>query len=289
MMQSCMTTDRQNIQDDLNTLQQWSDKWKLSLNASKCKTLHIGKDNVNHSYVMSTPSGQVILESKTCEKDLGVWIDDNLSFDEHISQAVKRANAKLAMIRRTFTYMDKKMLVQLYTSLVRPILEYGNVIWSPHLQSHINQLEGVQHHATRMLSSISHLPYSDRLKELNLPSLSYRRMRGDAIEMYKYCHNNYNVDKKPFNLVNEMNNQSVTRNHGFKVKKEKTNTSIRSRFFGNRAANMWNALPASIVNAPSLDAFKWCLDEHWKAHRFVEDMRTIPFHRTISNASINFW
>ncbi len=86
-----------------------------------------------------------------------------------------------------------------------------------------------------------------------------------------------------------MNNESVTRNHGFKVKKEKNNTSVRSRFFGNRVANMWNALPASIVNALSLDAFKCRLDEHWKAHRFVEDMRTIPFHRTISNASINFW
>ena len=137
------------------------------------------------------------------------------------------------------------MLVQLYTSLVRPLLEYGNVIWSPHLQCHINQLEGVQHRATRMLSAISHLPYSDRLKELDLPSLSFRRMRGDAIEMYKYCHNNYNVDKKPFTLVSDINNQSVTRNHGFKVKKEKNTTSIRSRFFGNRAANMWNALPAS--------------------------------------------
>ncbi len=286
---SSTPTDRSSIQDDLNTLQQWSEKWQLSFNASKCKTLHLGKDNVQHGYSMVSTSGQVILEQTPCEKDLGVLMDDKLSFDEHICQAVKRANSKLAMIRRTFTHMDKIMLVQLYTSLVRPILEYGNVIWSPHLQSHINQLEGVQHRATKMLSTISHLAYSDRLKELNLPSLSFRCMRGDAIEMYKCCHNKYNVDKKPFTLLNDINSQSVTRNHGFKVRKEKNKNPVRSRFFGNRVANTWNALPTSIVNAPSLNAFKSCLDEHWKPYKFIEDMRTVPFHRTVSNASINFW
>ncbi len=286
---STTPTDRASIQEDLNTLQQWSEKWQLSFNASKCKTLHLGKENVRHGYSMASTSGQVTLEQTTCEKDLGVLIDDKLSFDEHISQAVKRANTKLAMIRRTFTHLDKNMLVQLYTSLVRPILEYGNVIWSAHLQSHINQLEGVQHRATKMLSTISHLSYPDRLKELNLPSLSFRRMRGDVIEMYKYCHNKYNVDNKPFTLLNDVNNQSVTRNHGFKVRKEKTTNAVRSRFFGNRVANTWNALPASIVNAPSLNAFKNRLDEHWKSYKFIEDMRTIPFHRTVSNASINFW
>ncbi len=65
---------------------------------------------------MTPPSGQVFLESTTFEKDLGGWIDNTLSFDERINKAVKRANAKLAMIRRTFTYMDKKMLCS-YTHL----------------------------------------------------------------------------------------------------------------------------------------------------------------------------
>ena len=238
---------------------------------------------------MKSTSGPVILDQTTCEKDLGIMIDSELGFDVHISLAVKKANAKLAMIRRTFVYMDKKMLVQLYTALVRPIIEYGNIIWSPHLQRHIKQLEGVQHRATKLLSSLSSLPYSERLKELNLPSLSYRRMRGDAIEMYKYCHNEYQVTKSPFTYVRDANSQSITRDHGFKVRKEKTTTAVRTRFFGNRVSNMWNALPTDIVNAPSLNAFKNRLDDHWKSYRFVEDMRTIPFHRTVSNASINYW
>ncbi len=105
---------------------------------------------------MKSKSSVVTLQETTCEKDLGILVDNSLSFDKHICEAIKKANKKLAMIRRTFVYLDKKMLVQLYTSLVRPIIEYGNVIlWSPHLQYHVNQLEGVQHRATRMLSSLA--------------------------------------------------------------------------------------------------------------------------------------
>ncbi len=57
---SSTPTDRENIQKDLNTLQQWSDKWQLSFNASKCKTLNLGKDNVQHGYTMvSTPQAYI--------------------------------------------------------------------------------------------------------------------------------------------------------------------------------------------------------------------------------------
>ncbi len=164
--------DRRSMQEDINTLQQWSDKWQLSFYADKCKTLYLGKNNVKQHYSMMSNSSAVTLEETTCEKDLGILVDNTLSFDQHICEAVKKANKKLAMIRRTFVYLDKKMLVQLYTSLVRPILEYGNVIWSPHLQSHIQQLEGVQHRATKMLASLANMPYTQRLTELNLPSLA---------------------------------------------------------------------------------------------------------------------
>ena len=57
----------------------------------------------------------------------------------------------------------------------------------------------------------------------------------------------------------------------------------------NIIPNTWNALPTNIVNAPSLDAFKNRLDDHWKNYQFIEDMRTVPLHRTVSNAAINFW
>ena len=101
------------------------------------------------------------LEETVAEKDLGVFIDNNLTFDKHITEA-KKANTKLAMIKITFVYLDKDLLTPLFTSLVRPLLEYGNIMWSPSLQHHIKTIEAVQHRATRLIPGLADRPYEER-------------------------------------------------------------------------------------------------------------------------------
>ena len=173
---------------------------------AKCTSLYLGKDTAKHVYTMSSSQGPPVnlVESKV-EKDLGVLIDNSLNFDERITTAIKKANSKLGMIKRAFVYLDKDMLKPLYTALIRPHLEYGNIVWAPVQQQHIKALEAVQHRATRLIPNLCDLPYEERLKELKLPSLSYRRMRGDMVEVYKYCHGLYQVDRNPFTLMSEVN------------------------------------------------------------------------------------
>lgn len=81
------------------------------------------------------------------------------------------------------------MFVLLYKALVRPHLEYGQVIWHPHLRRHINMIEAVQQRATKQVPALKDLSYEDRLRRLKLPTLAYRRHRGDMIETYKTLHN----------------------------------------------------------------------------------------------------
>jgi len=76
----------------------------------------------------------------------------------------------------------------LYSSLVRPHLDYECVVWQPYLLKDIRALEAVQRRATRLLPNLAHLTYSDRPKSLNLPSLYYRRLRMDMIMTYKILH-----------------------------------------------------------------------------------------------------
>ena len=79
----------------------------------------------------------------------------------------------------------------LYKALVRSHLEYAIAVWCPYKKGDISLLEKVQRGATKLIGSIKHLPYVDRLKKLKLPTLKYRRARGDMIELFKILHGFY--------------------------------------------------------------------------------------------------
>ncbi len=70
------------------------------------------------------------------EKDLGVTIDDKLSFDQHINEKMKTANKFLETIRRNFSYIGIDNFSQLYKAVIRPHLLFANQIWAPHLKKH---------------------------------------------------------------------------------------------------------------------------------------------------------
>ena len=130
----------------------------------------------------------------TSENDLGVLVDNKLLFREHIAKKVGTAN--LGLIFKTFEFMDKDMFVNLYKSLDRPHLEYTMpVIRPPRSKKDIISIENVQRRATHLVKSVSHLGYADRLKTLGLPTLEYRRERGDMIQVYKIVNNIDKVDK----------------------------------------------------------------------------------------------
>ena len=150
----------------------------------KCKVLHLGRRNLHYEYNM----GDLTLETATEEKDLGVIIeslDDKLKFDKHTEAQVNKANKVLGLIQRSFETLDKETLVWLFKALVRPHLEYCNTVTYPVYEKDAKLLEGVQRRATKMVPEMKNYDYANRLKKLALPSLAYRRKRGDMIEVYK--------------------------------------------------------------------------------------------------------
>ena len=174
--------DNELLQQDISATTSWSTIWQLPFNIPKSHSLHLGYSNRRHQYTLN---GQ-LLEATREEKDLGVIIDDQLKFRNHAAAAVKRANRVLGCIKRTIKYKEKEMIVPLYTALVRPLLEYGNVIWSPRFVGDNKLVEGVQRRATKLIPSIKDLEYMARLEELKLPSLEHRRRRGDAIQAFNW-------------------------------------------------------------------------------------------------------
>ena len=247
--------NKEDIQRDLIKLQEWSDKWNLRYNVEKCKVLHIGQNNPEEIYMMG--SDDKILSTCDNEKDLGVTFDKDLSFDVHIQNATKKANRALGLIRRAFDFLDKDMFIKLYKALVRPHLEYGNLIWHPRLKRQSIAIENVQRRATKILNCCKDMTYTERLKFLKLPTLKHRRQRGDLIETFKIFHGHTDIS---FQQLFRESDYDRTRNSEGKLTRSFAKKPIRAEFFTNRIVNIWNALAPEIKFAQSINNFKNLLD-----------------------------
>ena len=245
-------SDQQALQDDLRSLENWSRKWLLKFNENKCKVIHFGHNNPETDYNLNGKP----LEKSDEEKDLGIQVSKNFKFSNHVSKIAAKANSVLGRIRRTFTYFDIENVRLLYTSLVRPHLEYGVQSWSPHYKKDIEKLEQVQRRATRLVPHLRDAPYEERLKAFNLTSLEERRKRGDAIETYKLVKGIENVDHEQFFRVIREGPSVNTRGHPYKLETQQVRTERRRNFFSIRAVKTWNKLPREVVTAENLNRFK---------------------------------
>ena len=250
--------DQDDLQKDLNSLYDWTKNSLLQFNSEKCSTMTISRQPAEErKYYMN---GNELKRTHT-ERDLGVIIDEKLTFEEHISSKIKKANSMIGLIRRTYTYLDDRTFLLLYKALVRPHLEYCNQIWHPYLQKHIAALENVQRRATRMIPGNKNLNYQERLTKLKLPSLAYRRMRGDLIEIYKITTGKY--DNSVSNSLFTFNNRT-SRNHRLKLKIHRPYTNLRKNSFTLRSITTWNKLPESIVLSESTKIFESKLDKYFQ-------------------------
>ena len=251
-------TDKQILQDDLNKLLQWSEKWLLEFNQDKCKTMHIGRNNPKYIYHMNTTP----LISTDVEKDLGVLVTSDLKVSSQVSKVASKANCVVGQIRRSFTFMDKQMFSSLYKSLVRPIMEYAVQAWSPYLEQDKLKLEKVQRRATKIVPELSELPYEERLAQLGLPSLEARRERGDLIEVFNILKGFENIDRTTFfHLASEIG-PNITRGSSLKLNKPRWPTTKRNKFFDTRVINKWNELPEWVVSSETINTFKNNLDRY---------------------------
>ena len=199
------------------------------------------------------------------KKDLGVVIDSDLTFDEHILTKVRVANATVGLIRRTFSYLDPVMFLMLFTAFVRPHLEYAVAVWSPHLKKHIDAIENVQIRATKLVDGFGKLTYQERLEKLNLQTLAYRRLRGDIIEIYKHFHR-YDQKILPPSFTRRTR---PSRQHGFQlheINPEDGERGPHSNFLYQRIIRVWNELPRSTIVADNINTFKNNLDAHLDEH-----------------------
>ena len=128
-------TDITLIQADLDALVKWSQDWLMEFNTDKCKYMLIGQSSRtkrNHLAQLtmeSKPDGKrITLERTKCERDLGIMVNENLSWNEQVTTSANKANVVLGQLRRAFKYWTVNTCRKLYTALVMPHLEYASPV-----------------------------------------------------------------------------------------------------------------------------------------------------------------
>ena len=187
--------DREVLQRDLHAMSLWSDIWLLSFHPEKLKKLTISRNmfQVERRYRV----GEDAVKNVDMEVDLGVCVDTDLDFNEQRKKQVGKANRMVGAMRRSFKFLNNYTFLKLYKSMVRCHVETAVPVWFPYLAKDIKMVECVQKRATKMLPAAKGLNYEERLRMLKLPTLVYRRHRGDMIEMYKMINGFYDEDAIP--------------------------------------------------------------------------------------------
>jgi ribonuclease P/MRP protein subunit RPP40 len=258
---NCMEK-RDELQQDLDKLIDWSILWQMSFNIEKCKVMHLGHGNKEYKYLMNGKELQTVME----ERDLGVIISQNLKVSQQCGIAARKGYQLLGLISRSFSCKKKSIIIKLYKSLVRPHLDYCVQAWRPHLQKDIDVLERVQRRATRMIDECKGMDYEERLRITGLTTLETRRLRADLVEVYKILNGIDKVDESKFferyAVGASARGTCITRGNSLKLFQSRARLDIAKYSFGNRVVQHWNHLPNEVVQGCSVDAFKGKLDKY---------------------------
>ena len=142
-------------------MSQWSDTDFHRFHPEKGKYINIGrKKNIPYNQYIQ---GTTTLERIYLEKDIGLYIDDELKSEKHIDEKVKKASKMFAVVRRSFHHLNKNF-IPLYKSLVRTHHDYASCIWSPMNMKLVKQIDGVQGH--KQIPVMKDLSYTKRLRAI---------------------------------------------------------------------------------------------------------------------------
>ena len=244
------------LNSDLHKISVWADKWLVTMNPVKSRNVIFSLKRNKQVHPPLFLSSNIVkdVESHT---HLGLTLQSSMSWRKHIVQVFEKASKRLNMLKFVRFKVDRSILTSLYKSLIRPLMEYGDVIWNNCYDCDSALLDGVQYEAARLVTGAIKGTSSARLyKELAWESLSNRRKLHLLCQFYKIVKN-----LAPYYLSEMLPKLSSERtNYRLRSRENFTQFSCRtSRFqksFFPSAITGWNSLDIDVRNSVSLPTFK---------------------------------
>ena len=243
------------LNSDLHKISVWADKWLVTMNPVKSRNVIFSLKRNKQVHPPLFLSSNIVkdVESHT---HLGLTLQSSMSWRKHIVRVFEKASKRLNMLKFVRFKVDRSILTSLYKSLIRPLMEYGDVIWNNCYDCDSALLDGVQYEAARLVTGAIKGTSSARLyKELAWESLSNRRKLHLLCQFYKIVKN-----LAPYYLSEMLPKLSSERtNYRLRSRENFTQFSCRTCFqksFFPSAITGWNSLDIDVRNSVSLPTFK---------------------------------
>ena len=241
------------LQNDLNKLQEWERTWKMEFHPGKCQLIRLTnkiKNQISADYYIHNSK----LELTSSAKYLGVVIDNKLRWKEQHSNICKKANNVLSFLRRNLHSCPINTKKICYSTLVRPLLEYGGVVWDPHHITDREKIEKVQKRAARFVTGNYNLENGNtkmNMQKLAWEPLEERRAKNKVVMLFKARQNQISIPTNDL-VFNTRGNRKNSQN--YVIPSSNIDSHLYS-FFPN-TIRLWNLLPADVQECNDVDEFK---------------------------------
>ena len=244
------------LQNDLDRMFEWSQSWNMNFNPMKCKVLTITRrcQKLCFNYSLDGTS----LEHVGTFTDLGVVVDEKLSFNSHIEQLITKCNKMCGFIKRSLGFTaPSHVKFRLYLlTLCLSLLDYCSQVWSPQNATYAKKIESVQRAMSKyVLNSYDDLSYVQRCIDLKTLPLCFRREINDLLFLFKCLHGFIHVDFST-EIVFMNPSRSLRSASGELLAAQPTRTECFKSSYFNRVVKLWNVLPTHVRRCDSFSVFK---------------------------------
>ena len=248
------------LQLALNSVENWYSSNLLSLSKEKSVTLLVRGNKRNEPGDLNVTLGGHPLKQERCMKYLGVYLDQNLSWNEQCDRLCVHIAGKLAVLRRIRSFVKPDLLKLLFEKTIQPVFDYACTVWGNTSQGNMYKLQRAQNYAARLVSGnfdfINHRG-EDIVKSLNWPTVTERFTYLTACMMFKAVNGltpNYISDNVA--MARDMHDRDTRLSRSNDVHIPPHNSAILKRSFVYNGSVVWNNLSEEVKVLHCLSDFK---------------------------------
>jgi len=257
----CMNTLINTLNTELSKVSLWFKCNKLSLNIDKTCFMHFtnSQSRTNHNINLTIDNIPIIEKKST--KFLGVIIDSNLSWNDHIKKISISVSKAIGILWKLKPILTKRILLVLYNSFVLPYINYCNIVWGNCNKSKIESLFLLQKKAIRVCTHSAYLAHTDPLfKQLNTLKVHDLHTYQSAIFMFKHTTHLLPFFHDAFTQNTNIHSYPTRHSSDFHLNNPKL--LIAHRSIRHHGPDIWNSLPEQIHLCTSLFSFKATMKRH---------------------------